>query len=83
MKVGEEVTGRRRALHIASERAALLVAAPGLVWASYQTPVPLARWGLRLLAAATVFVDGALLSQWRRGPSSAQLFADALQRRRR
>lgn len=79
------VLPQRRAVHIASETLALLAAAPFLIWASYQTPVALARVGLRLLAGVTVIVDGLLLERWLRDgarENDMARFADALRRRR-
>ncbi|KKN38315.1 hypothetical protein LCGC14_0754600 [marine sediment metagenome] len=60
------MTPRRRKVHVASERLALLVGVPFLIWASFQTPVAAARIGLRIFAATSLLVDGWLLSRWRK-----------------
>lgn len=59
------MTPRRRAVHKASETAALVVGVPFLLWAASVTPHPVARVGLSLLAFATAAVDGWLLSKWK------------------
>ena len=54
----------QRQLHIATEAIGTFMVPPFLVWASYQTDNPIARWGLRAIAAGSVGVDGYLLSRW-------------------
>lgn len=61
---GLEISERRRAVHIASELAALGLSVPFLFWASRQTSNPIARAGLQMLALATLAVDGVLLGAW-------------------
>ena len=61
---GATVSDQRRAVHVASELAAIAVGAPFLWWASNQTQNPAARAGLRTLALATLLIDGGLLLSW-------------------
>ncbi len=61
---GARVSEQRRAVHVASELAALGLSVPFLLWASGQTSNPIARAGLQMLAVATLVVDGVLLGAW-------------------
>lgn len=56
--------GQRR-LHVASEAAALLVAAPFLGYVATRKELPgWVRLGSGVLAVATLVIDGYLLVQW-------------------
>ena len=55
---------KRRALHIASEAAAIAVVAPLTWYASGLVPAGPVRWSLRAVAVATVLIDGYLLTSY-------------------
>lgn len=51
-------------VHVVSEAAAVFLGIPFLLWAATTSSSPLARAGLRTMAAATLVIDGGLLLHW-------------------
>ncbi len=62
---GRLVSQRRRRVHVSTELAAVAIVAP-MLWSIASAPRLTAsdRTFLRVLAVATLFVDGWLLSRW-------------------